>query len=112
MEAVKKRAELEERVRALEEERRRVLAEITALKSSRRLEGGVARLGLNEHQRAIYRILEAKRRVSSGRLYGEYRKLVPEPVGPRAYRSYLARMVELGLVRAVRGRRGRRYEVI
>ncbi len=35
----------------------------------------------------------------SGELYKKYYKLVKSPVVDRAYRNYMKRMVELGLVR-------------
>ena len=53
---------------------------------------------LNEHQRIIYGILEKKMKMPSGMLYREYCKLVSKPVVARAYRNYMKKMVDLGLV--------------
>jgi Cdc6-like AAA superfamily ATPase len=54
---------------------------------------------LNEPQRIIYEILGKKKRMASGELYREYCKLVKNPVVDRAYRNYMKKMVELGLVK-------------
>lgn len=66
---------------------------------------------LNEHQKAIYDILEKKRKLASGLLYNEYCTLVKSPVVDRAYRKYMERMVELGLVKAVGKGRWREFEL-
>ncbi len=67
---------------------------------------------LNEHQKAIYDILEKKRKLSSGLLYNEYCTLMKSPVVDRAYRNYMRRMVSLGLVKSEGKRRWKRYEII
>lgn len=67
---------------------------------------------MNEHQKIIYGILGKKKRISSGSLYREYYKLVKNPVVDRAYRDYMKRMVELGLVKAEGFGRWKIYEVI
>src|SRR2546426_8304990 len=53
---------------------------------------------LNEHQRTIYGILRSKGKLDSGSLYRAYRKEVRDAVVDRAYRKYMKKMVELGLV--------------
>jgi len=67
---------------------------------------------LNEHQKIIYEILGKKKRMASGLLYQEYCKLVKCPVVDRAYRNYMKRMVELGLVKAEGFGRWKSYEPI
>ena len=67
---------------------------------------------LNEHQKIIYEILGKKKRMPSGLLYEEYRKLVKNPVVDRAYRNYMRRMVELGLVKVEGFGRWKIYELI
>jgi cell division control protein 6 len=67
---------------------------------------------LNDHQKAIYNILERKRKLSSGLLYNEYCTLVKNPVVDRAYRNYMQRMVNLGLVRCEGKGRWRSYEIV
>jgi len=67
---------------------------------------------LNEHQRVIYEILEKKRKMPSGLLYEEYCKLVSKPVVDRAYRNYMKRMVNLGLIKAEGFGRWKSYEII
>jgi orc1/cdc6 family replication initiation protein len=67
---------------------------------------------LNEHQKAIYDILEKKRKLSSGLLYNEYCTSVKSPVVDRAYRNYMRRMVNLGLIKSEGKGRWKSYEII
>jgi orc1/cdc6 family replication initiation protein len=67
---------------------------------------------LNEHQKIIYEILGKKKRITSGELYKEYCKIVKSPVVDRAYRNYMKKMVELGLVKAEGSGRWKSYEII
>lgn len=67
---------------------------------------------LNSHQTAIYQILKRNGSMESGRLYVEYCKTVNDPVVDRAYRNWMERMEELGLVKAVGSGRWKKYEVI
>lgn len=67
---------------------------------------------LNEHQKAIYDILEKKRKLSSGLLYDEYCTLVKSPVVDRAYRNYMRRMVGLGLIKSEGKGRWKSYEIV
>jgi len=67
---------------------------------------------LNEHQRVIYEILERKIKMASGALYKEYRSLVSKPVVDRAYRNYMKRMVELGLVKVEGKGRWKIFEIV
>jgi cell division control protein 6 len=66
---------------------------------------------LNDHQKAIYGILEKKRKLSSGLLYDEYCALVKSPVVDRAYRNYMRRMVNLGLIKSEGKGRWKKYEI-
>lgn len=66
---------------------------------------------LNEHQLVIYEILEKKTRMASGMLYKEYCKLVSKPVVARAYRNYMKKIVDLGLVRVEGSGRWEKYEI-
>jgi len=54
---------------------------------------------LNDHQRIIYDILTKEGRLDSGSVYRSYFGRVQNPVVDRAYRKYMRRMVELGLVK-------------
>jgi cell division control protein 6 len=67
---------------------------------------------LNEHQKTIYDILEKKRKLSSGLLYNEYCALMKSPVVDRAYRNYMRRMVNLGLIRSEGKGRWKSYEIV
>jgi len=67
---------------------------------------------LNDDQRVIYEILEKKTELASGELYREYCNLVTNPVVDRAYRNYMKRMIELGLVRVNGKGRWKNYELI
>jgi len=66
---------------------------------------------LNEHQLVIYEILEKKMRMASGMLYKEYCKLVSKPVVTGAYRNYMKKMVDLGLVSTKGKGRWKTYEI-
>lgn len=67
---------------------------------------------LNEHQKTILKILEKYRRLGSGQLYTEYKKICINPVGDRAYRKYMKGMVELGIVKAEGEGRWKRYNIV
>ena len=67
---------------------------------------------LNDDQKVIYCILEKKPKMCSGDLYREYCSMVPRPVVDRAYRNYMKRMVELGLVKVEGKRRWKSYEIM
>jgi len=67
---------------------------------------------LNVDERIIYELLEKKRKLPSGQLYLEYRKLVSKPVVDRAYRNYMTRMVKLGLIKSTGSGRWRDYEIV
>jgi cell division control protein 6 len=67
---------------------------------------------LNEHQKAIYDILEKRRKLSSRLLYGEYCTMVKSPVVDRAYRNYMKRMVNLDLIKAEGKGRWKSYEIV
>lgn len=66
---------------------------------------------LNEHQKAIYEILKQNGRMDSGKLFEEYSKQISKPVVDRAYRNYMERMEEMGLVKATGSGRWKRYEI-
>ena len=67
---------------------------------------------LNEHQRTIYGILRSKGKLDSGSLYRAYRKEVRDAVVDRAYRKYMKKMVELGLVNVKGSGRWRAFEAV
>jgi len=67
---------------------------------------------LNEHQKVIYEILEKKRKIYSGLLYNEYCNSIKSPVVDRAYRNYMRRMVELGLIKSEGKGRWKSYEIV
>jgi cell division control protein 6 len=67
---------------------------------------------LNEHQNIIYDILEKKRKLSSGLLYNEYRTSIQTPVVDRAYRNYMQRMVDLGLIKSEGKGRWKCFEIV
>lgn len=67
---------------------------------------------LNEHQKTILKILEKYRRLGSGQLYKEYKKIDSNPIGDRAYRKYMKKMLKLGIVKSEGNGRWRRYELV
>ena len=83
-----------------------------AVKEAKRLKRSYFLSKLNEHQRAIYRILLKRKRIPSGELYREYCKFVENPVVDRAYRNHMKKMVKLGLVKAGGSGRWKVYEII
>jgi len=83
-----------------------------AAKEAKRFKASYFTSKLNENQKIICEILGKKRRMVSGELYSEYCKLVNNPVVDRAYRNYMRKMVELGLVKVEGKGRWRSYEII
>ncbi|MEM2742192.1 MAG: AAA family ATPase [Nitrososphaeria archaeon] len=67
---------------------------------------------LNEHQKTILEILGKRKIMPSGLLYREYCKNIGKPVVDRAYRNYMQKMVELGIVKTEGKGRWKRYEII
>ena len=83
-----------------------------ASRAAKRLKKSYILSKLNEHQLVIYEILEKKMRMASGMLYKEYCKLVSKPVVTRAYRNYMKKMVELGLVEVEGSGRWKKYQFV
>jgi len=83
-----------------------------AAKEARKFKKSYLLKKLNDHQRTIYEILEKKIRLASGELYKEYCSIVSKPVVDRAYRNYMKRMVELGLVNVKGKGRWKNYEIV
>jgi orc1/cdc6 family replication initiation protein len=83
-----------------------------AAKEAKRFKASFFLSKLNEHQKIIYEILGKRKRMASGELYREYCKVVKNPVVDRAYRNYMRRMVELGLVKVEGFGRWKSYEII
>jgi orc1/cdc6 family replication initiation protein len=82
----------------------------SALKCTRKYRLSYLLKKLNEHERTIYEILKKETKMPSGKLYKAYTTTVNRPVVDRAYRSYMKRMVELGLVKVERTGRWKIYE--
>jgi orc1/cdc6 family replication initiation protein len=83
-----------------------------AIKEARKTKVSFIVSKLSEHQRVIYEILARKKRMPSGLLYREYRKMVPKPVVDRAYRNYMKELVQLGLVKAEGAGRWKVYKIV
>jgi cell division control protein 6 len=67
---------------------------------------------LNEHQKAIMKILSQYKRMNSGDLYRAYTRVIPNPVVDRAYRKYMKKMVKMSLVKDEGKGRWKIYETI
>ncbi|MCD6414175.1 MAG: AAA family ATPase [Candidatus Diapherotrites archaeon] len=67
---------------------------------------------LNEHEKALYQIIEGKKKISTKRLFEEYTKIVENPATDRTYRNYMNHLVKLGLVKATGELTGRKYELV
>jgi len=83
-----------------------------AIKDATRFKTSYFASKLNEYQKTIYEILGKKKRMASGLLYREYCRIVKIPVVDRAYRNYMNRMVELGIVNVQEFGRWKIYEII
>jgi len=83
-----------------------------AAKEAKRFKKDFSLSKLNEHQKVIYETLQKNRKMPSGLIYREYCKLVSKPVVDRAYRNYMKRMVELGLIKAEGFGRWKSYEIV
>jgi cell division control protein 6 len=66
---------------------------------------------LNDHQKAIMKVLGQYKRMNSGDLYRAYSKLVSKPVVDRAYRKYMEKMMNQGLIKSDGKGRWRYYEI-
>lgn len=67
---------------------------------------------LNEHQKTIMKVLGQYKRMNTGDLYRAYSKLVSKPVVDRAYRKYMVKMMNQGLIKSDGKGRWRYYELI
>ncbi|WP_179369106.1 Cdc6/Cdc18 family protein [Candidatus Nitrosotenuis sp. DW1] len=67
---------------------------------------------LNDHQKTIYEIIKQNKSMDSGKLFNEYRRRMNGTVTDRSYRNYMARMVELELVRVISSGRWKKYEIM
>jgi len=83
-----------------------------AAKEAKRFKKDFSLSKLNEHQKVIYETLQKNRKMPSGLIYREYCRLVSKPVVDRAYRNYMKRMVELGLIKAEGFGRWKSYEIV
>ena len=83
-----------------------------AAKEARKLQKSPLLSRLNEHERTIYELLQRKGKLYSGELYRDYCRSFPKPVVDRAYRKFLERMVQLGLVAKQGEGRWRVYNIV
>lgn len=82
-----------------------------AIKEARKTKFSFITSKLNEHQKIILEILGKKKKMFSGELYREYYALAKKPVVDRAYRNYMRKIVELGLVKVEGKGRWKCYEI-
>jgi Cdc6-like AAA superfamily ATPase len=85
---------------------------IRAVRSSASYKSSCLLSSLNEHQKKIYEILKRSRMMDSGKLFDEYCRTVKDHVVDRAYRNYIGKMEQLGLVRSDRSGRWKRYSIV
>ncbi len=67
---------------------------------------------LNEHEKAIYLVLDEKGELSTKKLWEEYNKRIKDPASQRSYRNYCGHLVRLGLVDASGNLTGRKYKMV
>ena len=96
--AGEKRAEVETKVNTLKEGKIEAPAGVGAVKVTPEIDREKILSKLNEHQKVIYGVLKSRGETRLGKLFREYRKLVTKPVGYKAYRNYVKKMLKLGLV--------------
>jgi cell division control protein 6 len=80
-----------------------------AIKETRKTKFSFVISRLNEHQKIILEILGKRGTMRSGEIYRQYCALAKNPVVDRAYRNYMQKMVELGLVKAEGKGRWKKY---
>jgi len=83
-----------------------------AVKETRKMRLNLVTSRLNEHQKIIFEILQARKEMDSGQLYLEYSCKMEKPLGQRAYRKNMEKLVKLGLVEAKGFGRWRRYKIL
>ncbi len=82
-----------------------------AIKETRKMRFNLVTSRLNKNQRIIFEILQVAKEMDSGELYREYCHRVENPLGRRAYRKNMEKLVKLGLVEASGFGRWRRYKI-
>jgi len=83
-----------------------------AIKETRKMKLDLLTSKLNRHQKIIFEILQAGKEMDSGKLYLAYSHKVENPLGKRAYRKNMEKLVKLGLVEAKGFGRWRRYKIL
>lgn len=85
---------------------------LSAGKSARKYRLSYLLSKLNDHQKTVYEILKRNKTMDSGRLFEEYCKSVDQPVVDRAYRNYMERMEEMGLVASESSGRWKKFTLV
>ena len=67
---------------------------------------------LSDHQRALYRILDAEGALSPKRLYAEYQSAVEDPRTKRQFRSYLGKLEQYSLIEGTGSGPSRSYRAL
>lgn len=66
---------------------------------------------ITEGERIILKIIEERRKLSSGELYEEYSKKVEAPVSKRKFRDFISHLAELKMIKIWKRKRGVRGKV-
>jgi len=66
---------------------------------------------LNDHERFLLEVVEQRKRIASGELFGLYTKSTLQPLGERAYRIQMEHLVQTGLVRDSGEGRWKKFEL-
>jgi len=81
-----------------------------SFKSTQNVRKTQALKSLNEHEKALYLILEEKKEIDTKDLFEQYKKQVKNPSSQRSYRNYMSHLTRLGLVRSKGKLTGRKFE--
>lgn len=99
---------------AEEKEEKRIVKEDIqkAFGSTKNLRKTEALKKLNEHEKALYMLLEKHKTLDTVRLFALYKEAVEKPSSQRSYRNYMKHLVQLGLVKSYGELTGRKYEIV
>ncbi|MCK4327906.1 MAG: AAA family ATPase [Candidatus Diapherotrites archaeon] len=66
---------------------------------------------LNEHEQALYQLMEKHKKIGTKELWEKYVKADKKPASQRSYRNYMNHLARLGLIKAKGELTGREYEL-
>jgi len=67
---------------------------------------------INNKQKIIFNILKEKKKMDSGDLYREAKRISKQNLIPRTYRNHMKKLQELELVKEIGFGRWKKYEIV